>query len=240
MSKRVPPTTDNTRSKQQLNNIILSNVDNELCVSTRTIAEGAEVKHQAVVNLINKHRSEIEKHGNHVVFKIRDKSKTGREKEAFLNEAQAALLMMLLKNTTPVIQFKSNLVEAYTRQRKQHEKLIKAHATLEYQQNKEMGILHRRDLTDEIKPFIEYAKAKGSKGSHFLYSNITKWINKSCNLKSVKDADEIELANVSTACDIAMTAINHGMTNNDCYKAIKATIKANLDSYALLIKGRTQ
>lgn len=98
-----------------------------------------------------------------------------------------------------------------------------------------MDKLHRRDLVDEIKPFIEYAKAQGSKGSHFLYINIAKWINQACGIESVEVADEVELANVSTACDIAMSAINKGMANNESYNDIKKTIQANLNSYALLI-----
>ncbi len=90
MKKRPPPTTDNARLIQELDNIIfngieLSKIGNQICISTRVIAEGADIKHQAVVNMINKNREYIEDHGNHVVFKIRDKSKTGRENHHYQN-----------------------------------------------------------------------------------------------------------------------------------------------------------
>lgn len=217
-----------------LNKIHLIKIDNEYRVSSRIISLGAKVKHQTVVKLLKKYEKEILNHGSWSGFKIQSK---GQKTEAFLNEDQAYLLMTFLRNSETVILFKSSLVKEYSKLRKRHEKLAESHAKLEYQQNRAMGKLHRRDLTDEIKPFVEYAKNKGSTGAHFLYTNITTWINKSCGLKSVKDADEVELANISSACDIAMSTINHGMENKECYKVIKQAIKSNLGSYALLIKG---
>ena len=234
--KRTPSAKNSHQNKQIsntiLNGIILSKVNDEYRVSSRLIATGAEVQHQAVVKLLKKHELELQKHGSWSGFKIQS---SGQKTESFLNEDQAYLLMTFLRNTETVVLFKSNLVKAYSKLRKQHQLLVDRHAKLEYQQNRAVGKLYRRDLTDEIKPFIEYAKNQGSKGSQFLYSNITKWINKSCGIESVADADEIELANLSTACDIAMSAIHKGMSSNESFKEIKATIKDNLHKFSSLI-----
>ena len=239
--KRTLPTTENAHQNTKQNDSIIISCGIELkkqndilSVSTRVIADGAGINHKSVVNLINKHSEHLESHGDYVVFKIRDKSKSGREQEAFLNESQATFLMTLLQNTKQVVEFKSSLVKAYEKTRRDNEILTARNTKLEYVQNRELGKLHRRDLTDEIKPFIEYAEKQGSKGSHFLYTNITKWINSACGVDSVENASESELANVSTACDIAMNTIHAGITKAQNYKIIKNSIKSKLEIFGSL------
>ena len=196
-----------------------------LSVSSRLLSERMEIEHKSVINLIGKHSKYFLKHGSQPVFKIQA---NGQKKEAFLTEDQAYFLLSLSRNTEKVVQLKSDLIRAFSKVRREHELLVDRHAKLEYQQNRAIGKIHRRDLTDDIKPFIEYAKAQGSNGSHFLYLNITKWINKACGIESIDNADERQLANVSTACDIALTSIETGMTHGNNYKNIKSEIKENL------------
>ncbi len=242
--KRTLPATENAHQNKKQNNSIIVSCGIELkrkngllSVSSRLLAKRMEIDHKSVTNTINKHNELFKKHGDYVVFKIRDKSKSGREKEAFLTEDQAYFLLSLSRNTEKVVQLKSDLVRAFSKLRRKHELLIDRNANLEYQQNRAVGKIYRRDLTDEIKPFIKYAEAQGSKGSRFLYSNITNWINKACCIESITDADEIELANISTASDIAMRAINKGIRQAENYKEIKKAIKTNLGNFSSLIHG---
>lgn len=243
MKKLISPDNWDSIPTPVVNNVIVScgiklkKKNGKLLVSSRLLAKRMEIDHKSVANTINKHKELFKRHGDYVVFKIRDKSKSGREKEAFLTEDQAYFLLSLSRNTGKVVQLKSDLVRAFSELRRQHELLVDRHAKLEYQQNRAIGKLHRRDLTDDIKPFIEYAKAQGSKGSHFLYLNITKWVNKACGIESIDNADERQLANVSTACDIALTSIEAGMNGGNNYKIIKSDIKENLYKFGQWIGG---
>lgn len=215
---------------------LIDNKNKVALVSSRTIAKGANVKHQAIIKSVKKHEKELLKHGSWSGFKIQS---SGQKKEALFNEEQASLIMMLLRNTEQVVKFKSALVSAFYKLRRKHEILIDRHAKLEYQQNRAIGKFYRRNLTSEIKPFVEYAKSQDSKGSHFLYLNVTKWINKACGIESIEAADELQLANLSSGCDIALNAINLGMANNDDYKQIKASVKSRLEAYANLLPSLT-
>lgn len=243
IKKRTSSDKDAHQNKKQNNSIIVScgielkKKNGLLSVSSRLLAERMEIDHKSVTNTVNKHKELFKKLGDYVVFKIRDKSKSGREKEAFFTEDQAYFLLSLSRNTEKVVQLKSDLVRAFSKLRREHELLVDRHAKLEYQQNRAIGKIHRRDLTDDIKPFIKYAKAQGSKGSHFLYLNITKWVNKACGIESIDNADERQLANVSTACDIALTSIEAGMSDGNNYNLIKSEIKENLCQFGQWIGG---
>ncbi len=136
-----------------------------------------------------------------------------------------------------MVQLKSDLVETFSKLRRKHELLVDRHGKLEYQQNRAIGKYHRRDLTDGIKQFIEYAKAQGSKGSHFLYKNISTWVNKACGIESIDTAYERQLAYVSSACDIVLSRIQVGMSQGDCYKQITCEIKEELRIFGLCIGG---
>lgn len=207
-----------------------------LCVSSRLLAERMKIEHKSVINSATKYSESFKNHGSLPVFKIQSK---GQKKEAYFTEDQAYFLLSLSRNTEKVVQLKSDLVRAYSKLRREHELKVERIASLEYQQNKAIGKLHRRDLTDDIKPFIEYAKSQGSKGSNFLYVNITKWINKACGIESIETADERQLANVSTACDIALHCIEAGMTKGSNYKQIKKEVKSSLTKFGFWIGGAT-
>jgi phage regulator Rha-like protein len=206
-------------------------------VSTQELAKRMEIEHKAVVNSINKHADYFQEHGVSPVFKIRAKSKTGQEKEALLSEDQAYLLLTLSRNTDQAVKLKSDLIKVFSILRQKHELFVEKHAKLEYQQNREIGKLHRRNLMDELKPFAEYAKSQGSKGFAFIYINITKLINSVCGVKSIDEADEQQLAKISTAHDITLKIVQQGMKDNTSYKTIKTLINAELKQYSVLIGG---
>ena len=215
-----------------INGILLTKKRNNVVVSSRILAKGVGVQHQATTKLATKHQSEVEKHGSWSGFIIQP---SGQKKEAFFNEEQAAFILMLLRNTPTVVSFKSALVSAFYKLRRKHERLMDRHARLEYQQNRLIGKYHRRDMTDIIKPFVDYSTHQGSKGARFLYSNITKWTNKTCGTKSIETADELQLSHHSTVCDIVTNTIHQGIANNANYTDIKTEIKSKLGSFSNLL-----
>lgn len=83
--------------------------DGALIVSSLTIAEGAEVTHQAVLKLIDQHAERL----GQVGFEIRAGYNNAKVRVALLDEKQATALMMLMKNTDKVLDFKFKLNDAF-------------------------------------------------------------------------------------------------------------------------------
>lgn len=105
------------------------------------IAESAKVKRTSVDRLIREHENTLKQFGI-VGFEIRKLSGAGRPETVYrLNEEQATLLITFLKNTEPVVKFKTALVhEFYSMRRElQRREILR-------EQLKPV----RHDMTDEI------------------------------------------------------------------------------------------
>ncbi|CYT78339.1 phage protein [Streptococcus suis] len=76
------------------------------------ISDNAEITHHAVKEQIRKHLAELEKFGK-VAFKMTPLESGQSKRDYILNEQQATLLITFLRNTAPVIAFKSALVKAF-------------------------------------------------------------------------------------------------------------------------------
>ena len=96
----------------------------EVFTTSKVIADGTNVKHEAVQKLIQKYENHISRFGA-VGFEIRVlKHQTYKgstsEKVYILNEQQATLLMMLMRNDGVdgiVVEFKARLTEEFFRMR---------------------------------------------------------------------------------------------------------------------------
>ena len=90
--------------------------------TSEVIAECAEVKHHAIQQLIQKHKSDFRSFGL-IAFEMRKPpagSKGGRPETIYhLNEQQATLLMTYLRNTPVVREFKKELVRQFFAMRKE-------------------------------------------------------------------------------------------------------------------------
>jgi phage regulator Rha-like protein len=107
------------------------------------IAEYAKIANRSVYLLIEKHIKHLEKFGR-VSFEMRPSQTKGGMQEVkiyHLNEEQATLLITFLKNTEPVIQFKTELVRQFYAMRSELQ-----HRQIGREQLRPI----RRELTDVI------------------------------------------------------------------------------------------
>jgi len=86
---------------------LIQRKNNDLLVSTDTIAKYTENEHRSVYRLIKNYESDFSEFGQ-VRFEI-----AGRQSIAMLNEDQATLLITFLKNTDKVRSFKIALVKEF-------------------------------------------------------------------------------------------------------------------------------
>ncbi|WP_433953633.1 phage antirepressor KilAC domain-containing protein [Curtobacterium flaccumfaciens] len=98
-----------------MSEVTISRHDDELVVSSETIADGSGVQHKNVLELISANLADFEEFGR-VAFETRPFETAGgvqSRRVALLNEQQATLLMTFQRNTQQVRQFKKSLVRAF-------------------------------------------------------------------------------------------------------------------------------
>lgn len=93
----------------------------DVFTNSKIVAECAEVKHHAVQQLLQNHKSDFEEFGKLRFTHLKCENPTGGrpEKIYLLNEQQATLLLTYLKNTEPVRKFKKALVHQFFSLREQ-------------------------------------------------------------------------------------------------------------------------
>jgi phage regulator Rha-like protein len=104
--------------KQAIN--LVENIEGELLVSHRVIAEQTNNKEKSVLDLITRNLAELEEFGM-VRFKIvaikNAKNRVNEEKTYYLNEPQTTLLLTFLRNNEVVKKFKVRLVTEFFKMR---------------------------------------------------------------------------------------------------------------------------
>lgn len=205
------------------------------------IAEGVGTKHEHVMKLLNSYKeteilSEV---------KIRKVSTKGRPANvAILNEVQATFLITLMRNNDVVVNFKSRLVKDFYEMKEKLAMIAANQHNEAWKENREAGKLSRREGTDVIKDFIEYAKAQGSSNAGMYYGNVSKMENKALWLvegkfKNIRDALSGQQLQVIASADlIAAKAIKRGMDEGMHYKDIFKMAKNDVEAFAALI-GKT-
>lgn len=114
-----------------------------------------------------------------------------------------------------------------------------------WEQARLQGKATRRDITDTIKDFVEYAERQGSKSARMYYPNITKMeyaaleiIDKGSKIPdNFRDTlDRMDLCFLMAAEQVAQLAIRNGMRDGLHYKEIYQLSKQQVQTYADAIK----
>ena len=103
-----------------MSQITIVEIQGELVVDSRIIAEQLGIEHRSFIKLIRKHQIKIETKFGGVGFEIAPDSAVF----AWLNENQITALLTLCRNTDRVVDLKFDLVEKFREQKKQLENPI--------------------------------------------------------------------------------------------------------------------
>jgi phage regulator Rha-like protein len=217
-----------------MNLINLEQHDDEMRVSSRLLSEGVGTSYKATNNLIRKHQNRLETFGE-LPFKKALKGESSRIKPALLNEDQAIFLVTLSRNTEQVVEFKHQLITAFSMLRRKQALIDANHAKFEWQQNRALGKYQRHDITGTIQQFIDYAKAQGSRGAGHYFINITNCVNKALGIEDRDKAGEDMLALLAVAEIVAERVLLEGMSAQLPYKNIYEGIKQQITIFAAMV-----
>ena len=201
------------------------------------LSQGLDREHKAVRDLIEKYRYDFE---DFSVLKTRKLRSTGGRaaNEYMLDEDQFMFLGTLLRNNKKVVAFKKAIIMQFKKCRLENEALHKHKQDPKYQVTREAGKVVRKQITDEMHRFIEYAENQGSKNSKMYYMNITRMMNgmlfivegKFKNLREVMTTQQ--LMTVSSAEQIIDRGIKDGISRKMFYKDIYKNIKKRVMTFA--------
>lgn len=207
----------------------------KIYTTTWIISENLKLQHKSVLKLLSEHSNiaELER------FEIAEVRTKGRPiKIALLNEIQAIILVSLMKNTPEVIDFKVKLATDFVKQRRLLQQILSQKQNAEYFAEREQGKLTRRETTDTIKEFIEYAIAQGSKNALRYYSNISKMEitglfliqQKFPNMREVLNTKQLHILKCA---DMAVQeSLIEGMVAGLPYKEIYQLAKTKIEAIA--------
>ena len=154
------------------NNLVIFTSDKIPVVESTVIAEGVQIEHKAVLQLIRKYLEDFQDF-ERVTFEMRPFETAGgtqKREVAFLNENQAYLLFTYLKNTDTARQLKIRLVKAFSEVRNQlkdpvnallamskSEILLMAAETQKKNEALEAKTLQLENKIEEDAPKVEFA-----------------------------------------------------------------------------------
>lgn len=178
------------------------------------IAEHAEINHKSLKEQIRRRLSELECYGK-VPFKMEPLPSGQTTKDYILNEQQATLLITFLKNTAPVIAFKTALVKAFFEMRDELSR-VQVQRALEKPK--------RKSLNQAIDNWEQAPKHAFSTINNLLLKVVTgmsakKLVAVRGGVSGIACLDSSELVKYQALEDMAMSLMALGMT----YQAIKET-----------------
>lgn len=213
--------------------------EDEARTGSYLLAQGLEREHYMIVELIKKYQSDFEDFSSLKLRKL--KSTGGRAaNEYMLDEDQFMFLGTLLRNTKKVVAFKKAIIQQFKKTRKRLEQFEQHRKEPEYQITRDAGKLVRKQTTDVMKQFIEYAESQGSKNAEKYYCNITRMLNgllfivdgKYKNIRNMMSVPQ--LMTCSSAEQIIDRAIQDGMSRKKYYKEIYKDVRAKVETFAEL------
>jgi phage regulator Rha-like protein len=208
-------------------------------VSTLRVAEGMELGHKAVMQLTTKYKKDFEDLGT-LTFEM---SKSGGRptRFAWLNEEQTIFISTLMRNSIKVVSFKKQLSCDFLKMRRALLEIKLRQQNPEWVETRKTGKISRRQETDTIESFIEYATKQGSKSASRYFMNISKMENsalfmltaKFSNVRDVLDGQQLQTIAV---CDqIVAKALRDGMGEGMFYKDIFQEAKKEVLKFVELI-----
>lgn len=155
---------------------------NDVFTDSIIIANETGNEHESIVKNLKKYLSDFTELGEVRFTDLKSGNPLGgRPTRVYeLNEPQATLLITYLDNTKKVRAFKLALVKEFYRMRQ----FLMQRSSAEWQETRQKSKTNRLRETDEIKNFVTYADANGSKNAKKYYTAFTNLANKAVGLSS--------------------------------------------------------
>ena len=210
------------------NLVLLKN--NQPLTTSLIVARELKRTHKSIGNLIKQYRKDFDELGNKVI-EFEMSQKHGKPTIIYyLNEQHLTFLIMMLRvkqnENDKVLEFKKRITKEFFNMRKWILEQKTQKQNQQYIETRNQSKIGRKQETDIIKIFIEYAKNQGSKSANKYYMAISKMENQAFfilkeKFKNVREILNItQLSKIIIADMIVRQAIIEGMEKEMFYKDI--------------------
>lgn len=211
--------------------------NNQIVADSRYLEAVFGIAHRSIYRLIVKHQEQLGK----VRFQIAPTISGQNQNFALLTEKQAILLLTYTRSNEQTDKFRVKLVDDFIIMRDTLKTIALNRQNQQWLENREQGKLVRKETTDMIKEFVEYAKGQGSKNADKYFMNISKMENKALffiaqkfpNLREVMNNRQLSF--VQSADTIVNEALREGVEKRLPYKDIYQMAKKRVCSFSELI-----
>lgn len=229
-----------------MENSIVKIEKNDLSVGTWDLSIKMNIEHRMLTRTIEKYIDDFEKGFGFIASQrqqIEMDKKGRRPKEYILDEPQAMYLLTLLTNMDRVREFKMWLTKEFFKQRKILTQLVVQKQNAEWIHTRESGKIARKEETDHLKIFVDYAKSQGSKNYKMYYISVTVMQYKSLfpckyeqfskigNFRDCLDRSELNILEVSDR--IVVQAVTESTKLEKPYKDVFDHLKLRTEGLAM-------
>jgi Rha family phage regulatory protein len=223
-------------------------MENELVILKRkktittslVVAEKFRKQHKHVMDKIEKLRAEDEEdRPNFRLISYTDSM--NRERKMYEMDKHGFIILAMRFTGKKALKWQHRFVDAFEAM----ELAILEHKNKEWEASRLEGKQVRRELTDEIQSFIEYAEEQGSQNGKMYYMNITKMTNQALFLigrkapQGFRDMlDQMQISFLQTAEFVARNALREGMDADMFYKDIYVHARDKVMAFAATV-GQT-
>ena len=221
-------------------NDLVKVVDGEMVVSSMDVAKRFNKMHKDVLRAIE--NIDCDEEFTRRNFTPRDYNVRGRSYPSYDLTRDGFSFLCMGFTGKNAAHWKVQYIKAFNAMERE---LLKQHDKLEWKQARLQGKSVRRDITDTIQRFVEYATNQGSKSASMYYANITKMEYKALGLIASNEKvqsgfrdtlDLMDLGFLIVAEQVAKQAIENGMERGSYYKDIYQFAKERVMNYAEVIK----
>jgi Rha family phage regulatory protein len=168
----------------------------------------------------------------------------GREQKKYIMDRRSFSILCMSFTGKKALRWKNRFYDAFEAMEKALVQMSVQKQSDSWVAQRQAGKLIRREQTDTIQKFVEYATGQGSTQANRYYCNITKMENQALflleqrfqNLLEILDLNQLGL--VRTADSIVKKALQDGMTDGLFYKDIYKLAKHRIETLAD-IHGKT-
>jgi Rha family phage regulatory protein len=207
-----------------------------------TVAENFGKRHDRVIRAIENLVSDKDTRPNFGVSEYKDS--TGRNLKMYTMNRRGFSILCMGFTGKKALKWKNRFYDAFEAMEKALLQMSVQQQSDSWLAQRQAGKLIRREQTDTIQEFVEYATSQGSTQAHRYYCNITKMENQALflleqkfnNLRDILDLNQLGL--VRTADSIVKKALKDGMSDGLHYKDIYRLAKDRVETLAE-IHGKT-
>ena len=214
---------------------------NEVFCDSNMVSKKFGIKHNKVVRTIEKLLSDLDKlRGTECTPKVwtEERNYRGRDYTAYLMDRQFFSLLSMKFQGLKALEWQVKFNNAFYEMEKYILQAELNKSDVGFLQLRDQNKITRKEETNIIKEFVDYATSQGSKSAQFYYKHITNATYKALDLmvqKKPKLRDSLqgyEVAELILAERLAMNSLKKYMEAGRNYKDIYESVKDDLDRFA--------